>query len=273
MSMSKHLLSAFAADVPALFAQLLGDSDDPAEAIAILSDISDGMEGEVVARLTPAAADRLLNELPDPVVIGWLGACKASTGRRLLSRISRERAARLIAGVSSRSKRRSLRHMVDYPPGSVGELVQTGVITLKESVKAGDIAAEIQQWQGDSESPVVILHDDGTVAGVLDLMDLLKNRDQGAVAADLLIPVKPVYAEADQASLHGRTEWTRLTCLPVVDHEGQSVGYVSRSTFESAHGSVGEGSLLLETGVELSKRFFEFMVYALVLIFDRKVQR
>jgi len=64
--MSKHL-SAFAADDPVLFARLLGTSDDPAEAIAILSDIPNGLEGEVVARPAPAAADRLLNELPDPV--------------------------------------------------------------------------------------------------------------------------------------------------------------------------------------------------------------
>lgn len=271
--MSKHLLRAFAADDPALFAQLLGAADDPAEAIAVLSDIPDGLEGEVVARLTPEAADRLLNELPDPVVIGWLGACTTSTGRRLLSRIDRERATRLIAGISNRSKRRSLRHMVDYPPGSIGELVQTGVITVKESSRVGDIGDEIQQWKGDPESPVVILRDNGTVAGVLDLMGFLKNRDQRAVAADFLIPIKPVYAEAAQASLHDRSEWDRLTILPVVDHDGQSVGYVSRSTFERAHGSIGEGSLLLETGVELSKRFFEFMVYVLVMIFDRKVQR
>lgn len=271
--MSKHLLSAFAADDPALFAQLLGASDDPAETIAVLSDIPDGLEGEVVARLTPEAADRLLNELPDPVVIEWLGACTASTGRRLLSRISRERATRLIAGISNRSKRRRLRHMVDYPPESIGELVQTGVITIKESAKVGDISDEIPQWKGDPESPVVILRKDGTVAGVLDLMEFLKNRDQSARVSDFLIPIKPVYAEATQTSLHDRREWAQLSSLPVVDHERQLVGYVSRSTFERAHGTVGEGSLLLETGIELSKRFFEFMVYVLVLILDRRVQR
>jgi Mg/Co/Ni transporter MgtE len=271
--MSKHLLSAFAADDPGLFAQLLGASDDVAEAIAVLSDIPDGLEGEVVARLTPEAADRLLNELPDPVVIGWLGTCTASTGRRLLSRINRERADRLVAGISNRSIRRNLRHMADYPPGSIGEHVQTGVIAVKESARVGDIGDAIKQWKGDPESPVVILREDSTVAGVLDLMAFLKNHDQGAVAADFLVPIKPVYAEAAQSSLHDRAEWARLTILPVVDHDGQSVGYISRSTFERAHGTVGEGSLLLETGVELSKQFFEFMVYVLVLLFDRRVQR
>ena len=271
--MGKHLLSAFASDDPERFAQLLGASNDPAESIAILADIPDGLEGDVVSRLAPKAAGQLLNGLADPVVTGWLNSCSVDTARRMLFHIGRERSAGLISGIDDRSKRRGLRRLVAYPPGTIGELVQYSVIAIRDSVPAAGIQAEIQRQAGPAEAPVIIIRSDGTVSGVLDLIMFLKNHDQDSRASDFRIPVKPVFADASQSSLRNRDEWNRLTNLPVVDYEGQLIGYVSRSNLENSLGTEGESSIFLQSGLELSKQFLEFMAQVLQMIFDRRNPR
>ncbi len=271
--MSKHLLSGFAKDDPERFAQLLGDSSDLNESIGILADIPDGLEGDLVSRLTPEAARRLLSELPDPVVTGWLSSCSPDIARTMLSRIGHERSASLISSISDRSKRLRLQRLMTYPQGSVGELVLLDLMTIRDSTPVSEIASAIQRQPGGPEAPIVILHSDGTVNGVLDVVKFLKNRDPDSRAGDFRIPVKPVFAEASQSSLKHRDEWSRLTSLPVIDYEGQLIGYVSRSHCEESIVSDSESTLFLQSGLELSRQYFDCMVYFLMLIFDRRSPR
>lgn len=271
--MGKYLLSGFAKDDPERFAQLLGNSGDLKEAIGILADIPDGLEGGLVSRLTPEVARRLLNELPDPIVSEWLGNCSADTARSVLARIGQERSARLISGITDRSRRIGLQRLIKYPQGTIGELVLPNVMTIWDSMPVSDIAGAIQRQESGSGAPVVIIQRNGAVCGVLDLVKFLKNRDMDASAADFCIPVKPIYADASQSSLKGRDEWKRLNSLPVVDYKGQLIGYVTRSQSENIHESVSESTRFLESGVELSRRYLEVMVYLLMLMFDRRSPR
>ena len=271
--MSKHLLSAFASDDSARFAQLLGAANDPEEVVGILTDIPDGLEGVVVAKLDTEAADRLLNGLPDAVVIGWLSSCSVDAARHMLARINHERSLRLIASIEDRSKRRGLRRLVEYQPGTIGELVQANAPVILDSTPVAGIFTEIQRQSGGPGAPLVVLRQDGTVSGVLDMVYLLRNRDPDARASDFLIPVKPAFAKASQASLKDREEWAQLTSLPVVDYDRKLVGYVSRSSLESRLGNVDESDLFLQSVIELSKQFFEFMAAMLVLVFDRRSSR
>lgn len=271
--MGKRLLSGFAQDDPERFAQLLGASNDLQETIGILTDIPDGLEADLVSRLSPDVASRLVSELPDTVVMAWLSSCSSDSARSMLARIGHERAVGLIAGINSRSKRLRLQQLMKYPQGTVGELVLLNVLTIRDSMPVPEIATAIQRQHGGTDAPIVILRKDGTVSGVLDLVMFLKNRDLDTRADDFCIPVRPVYAEAALASLKDRDEWSRLTSLPVVDYEGQLIGYVSRSRFESYIKSVTESGIFLQAGVELSRQFLEFMVYLLMLVFDRRSPR
>lgn len=271
--MSKHLLSGFARDDPERFAQLLGGSDDLKEAIDILVDIPDGLEGDLISRLTPEVARRLMNELPDPVVTGWLSSCSADTARTMLARIGHERSASLISGIADRSKRLGLQRLMKYPHGTIGELVLLDVMTIRDSMPVADIAESIQRQESAAGAPIVITRKDSKVSGVLDLVKFLKNSDMDSHAIDFCIPVKPIYADASQSSLRKRVEWNRLSSLPVVDYEGQLIGYVTRSQSEKILESESESDKFFQSGIEVSRQFLDIMVYFLVLIFDRRSPR
>ena len=268
--MGKQLLSGFARDDPERFAKLLGNTSDPKEAIGILADIPDGLEGDLVSRLSPENARRLLSELPDPIVAGWLSSCSADTARYMLTRIGHERAASLISGITDRSTRVGLLRLIKYPQGTVGNLALLNVMTVRDSMPVSDIAESIQEQESGPEAPIVILRDDGKVIGVLDVIRCYKNRDKHACASDFCIKVKPVYADASQTSLRNRDEWNRLGSLPVVDYEGQLIGYVSRSQSEDIQKSVSDNARFFNSIIELSRQFLEVMAYLLTMIFDRR---
>lgn len=270
--MGKHLRRAYASGNPDQFAELLGKAESPDEVLSIVNDIPIELTSNVVARLTPDAATRLLSGLGDPILITWLDAGPTDTGRRLLSRFSRERADRLISGIKDASKRRGLRRLATYPSGSIGELVQIRVASVREEAIAADIQEAIQRFEGPLEGPVVVRKVDGTTAGVLNLKQFLQNRDSGATAADFCDPIKPVFAHLPVESLKQSIEWSQMASLPVVDHEQRLVGYITRQAVENATATDREASYVLESAIELSKRFWEFLAYVMVLILDRRAK-
>jgi Mg/Co/Ni transporter MgtE len=241
--------------------------------MAILAEMPEGMECDLVSRLAPVASARLLNDLPDPVLGSWLETGSLDSGYRLLARISKERAARVIAVVSNRSKRQALKRFAGYPADSIGALVQTQFVTIKENTPAADIGKMIQLQPGAPESPIFVERSDGKLKGVLDLTRLVRNQDAAAIADDFCIPVRPVYPDSLSSSLENPAEWTGFTSLPVVDHEGRPIGHITRAALENARSPGGDNDPLLGSVAELSKRFWEVSAALLVFIFGGRAER
>ena len=187
--MGNHLLVAFASEDPGRLAELLEYPDDAAEALSTLMEIPPGLRSDVVARMSPTAADRILDELPDPVLIEWLGSGPADAGRRILAKVSQERAKRLLSGITDRSKRRALRRLANYPAGSIGQLTQVHMMTAARNEPASETDARIQRLGRPLEGPIPILNQAGRVIGILDLSRFVQNRSTARTAADFCIPV------------------------------------------------------------------------------------
>lgn len=268
--MGKRLLQAFAVEDPDRFAQLLGATHDVGEAVEILNEIPDGAEAEVLSRLGPEAAERLLGALSDDMLGAWLAACPTDVGRRLLSRVGQQRSTRLISRIEDPSKRRGLRRIASYPADSIGAKMHFGVLTISEAATVSEVERVFQEQQAGSECPAVIIGADRRVAGVLDLVAFVRNRDDEACAGEFCIRVPPVHADSPLSSLLMREEWRQLTGLPVVDFENKLVGYVTRADLVSAARKFRPANVFLESSVELSARFLQFLAYMMVLIISRR---
>lgn len=271
--MSKRLLQAFAVEDPDRFAHLLGATHDVEEAVEILNDIPDGAEAGVLSLLGPAASERLLGALSDDMLAAWLATCPTDAGRRLLARVGQERASRLIARIENSSKRRGLRRIAAYPDDSIGAKMHLGVLTISETATVSEVERVFQEQLSGPECPAVIIRADGRVAGVLDLVAFVRNRDDEACAGEFCTRVPPVYADSPLSSLLTQEEWRHLGGLPVVDLEGKLVGYVTRADLESAARTFRPANVFLESGAELSARFLQFLAYMMVLIISRREDR
>jgi len=271
--MSKHLLHAFATQEPERFAELLGTSKDVSSMLEILKVIPDGTECDVVARLTTEAAGRLLSGLADQVLVRWLESASLDAGRRMLSRINSDRSARLIQEISDRKKRRGLRSLAGFPPGSIGALVQTQIARIREDTPAPDIAENITRQGASLEGPILVERDDGTLRGVLDLARFVQNLETAATAGNFCITPRPVYPDSPASTLEDPDAWTGLSSLPVVDHGNRAIGYISRSVLEKAARTQNRDDPPLGSVVELSKRYWEVSAALIALIFGGRTER
>jgi Mg/Co/Ni transporter MgtE len=271
--MGRHLQAAFAELEPDQFARLLSEAESTSEAEAILDAIPDGLECDVVSRMPAEATGRLLSAADNALLTHWLEAAPVDAGRRLLARLEKDRAGQLVAGIRDRSKRRGLRRLTDYPAGSVGELVDAHVLTVGADEPIEQVEALVAHSGASRDVPILVMRDNGSVMGLLDLMLLLQQRDSGLTASDLCIHVEPLNAAASIASLQLPAEWSRLTAMPVVDPSGQAIGFVSRASLERSTEFRSEGSLFLESAIELARRYWAFLFQVTELIFSKRPAR
>lgn len=267
--MGKHLHRAFASKDPERFAGLLEKSENTLDALDILRDIPDGLECLVVNRLAPEAALQLLGSVSDSTLTEWLEAAAAEDSSCLLTKVKAERASNLISGVQSRSKRRNIRRLLAYPEDSIGRLLQLDMILVNKSDTVAEIDARIKGHKGPLDGPIVVLRGNGEVTGVLDPVRFLQNRSEAGTASDFCIPVSPVFADSQATSLRLSARWAGQKSLPVVDHRGQAIGYISREVLENSLEPNEEHSPLVYTLVELSRLYWLVLLQAMMLLIDR----
>ncbi|MDX1555003.1 MAG: hypothetical protein R3212_03160 [Xanthomonadales bacterium] len=271
--MAKHLLQAFAIEDPDRFAQLLGASHNIEEAIEILNEIPDGSEGEVLAHLSPEAAERVFNGLPDALLATWLSNCPSDVGRRLLSRLAPDRRDQLIGEVKDPAKRRGLRRIATFPAGTIGAHMQGRIMAVAESATAVEVEELYRRQQGSRDCPAILLGPDERVIGLLDLAAFVGNEDNDALVGEFCLPVQAVYAESPLDSLTERDAWQGLSTLPVVDFQEKLVGYITRADVSEAFGAAGSGNVFVDSAIELSSRYMQFLAYMLTLIISRRTER
>jgi CBS domain-containing protein len=268
--MGRHLQTALAATDPDGFAKLLGANDDPHEALTSLAGIPADAAGAVVARLGPAAAERLLTAADDARVTTWLGKSSTDDGIRILARLPAERVDRLVNAIDDHARRRALRRLAAYPAGSVGALARTRAVIIREDVSVEDIGERIRSAGVTDDSPVLVTRHDGSLLGVLDLMRFLQVSDKGRTAADLCLPAEALHAGSPVDSLRLPDDWGRLTSLPVVDAAGRPVGFVSRSTLERSRSERGGGTGIVDAFIELARHYLDFLAWATARLLDRR---
>ena len=271
--MGKRLVGAFAVDDPERFAQLLGAAQEIEETIDILNRIPDGCEAEVLAHLNPGVADRLLSGFPEGLLAAWLSTCPPEAGRRLLSRMGRTRAMALIEKVEDPGRRRWLRRIASWPPGTIGATMHGNSLAIAESRTAAEVEEIFRERQDHRGGYAFVVNAEERVVGVLDLAAIVANEDKAALAAEFCVPLNAVHAESPLESLLESDAWQRRNTLPVVDFQDRLVGYISQSDVAAVLGMSSPGSLFLESAVELSARYMQFLAYSLTFFISRRSDR
>lgn len=268
--MGRHLQRALAQTDPVHFARVLGESENAAEMLSGINEVPSGLECDVVARLAPEAAERLLGAVDDRTISRWLQDGSTDAGRRLLSRLQPDRANGVVAAIGDRSKRRDLRRLSGYPPGSVGELTETRLVLVEEDKTAQEVAALIRAEGGSGEFPVLVTRADGSVMGVLDPIRVILEQDSTSTASRMCIRVEPLHAGSPTDAIRMPDDWSRLTYLPVVDSSRKPIGFVSRRALESVRADRSDASLFLISIVYLARQYWSFLFYATSWILGRR---
>lgn len=194
---------------------------DAADAIALLPEIQ---AADALDDVAPETAAAILHELPSDEQADLLGELDDDRAERILS-------------VMDPAEAQDLRTLREYEADEAGGLMTTDHVALPAASTVGAVVSDLRARADEIEDldvQYVYLVDDGRLAGVLRLRDLLLARE-GRPATEVMSPNPlSVRDDAEIEELVDFFEEHPFLGVPVVDSEDKLLGVVYRGALDEA---------------------------------------
>lgn len=231
------IASRFVEAYPAEAARILEREDRTAAAVALA-----GLPADAGARLlqamTPHAGADWLALLSPEAAGALVSQLRAGSVAPLLHRLDDDTRAALLKALPARTAA-ALRLALRFPPGSVGALIDTDVVTVRVTTRVGEAVEIARRAPASLQKHLYVLDDTQRLTGIVDVRQcLLQDAAQtvGAIGQE-----EPVALRARmglrQASL--AEAWERFDALPVTDRRGVFLGVVQRKSLSHAISAQG----------------------------------
>jgi len=182
----------------------------------------------VLQHMNPRAAARCLAELA-PKTAGEILARAPVLGAVTVLRVmQREQVKTLLAGMPKTAATR-LQLRMRYPETTIGAFVDADVVTLAPDHRVADALRLFRRNGLHTGHTIYVLDERRHLAGVVDLGDLLGQRDRSLIQ-HLLKPAPVVLnARAALQMVADHPAWLSHDCLPVVSRDGVFQGVLWRA--------------------------------------------
>ncbi|HEY3318131.1 MAG TPA: magnesium transporter [Coriobacteriia bacterium] len=192
------------------------DHLDNALAAEAISEMEDEYQADVVGDLTNQRASDIL-ELMDPDdAADIIGDLPYDTAERLLR----------LMGLK---EQRAIRKLLGYKDKTAGGIMTPEFTTVTEEMTAEQVIEHLRSEAAESETIyyIYVIDDDGTLAGVISLRDLILARADTKVEAIVERDVMSVDVDDDQEKVADLMSKYDLLAVPVVDETGKILGIVT----------------------------------------------
>lgn len=253
------LLIGHARAHPAEVAALLR-KQDPQQAVAFCLALPDDVAAPVMAVLTGSLVRRVLREVDTGRMAGLLGTASFEQAVTLLTRVSPDQRAALIAGVASPRRRQMLSQRLAFAEDTLGAIASRELISVPLGASLRDVAAEVhaQGFEPGEEPPIYIVGDGGRLLGALDLYRALETEDLDHPVEHCMLPVEALPADMPLEAALLSPRWNRDTVLPVVAPNQGLLGAITlQRVREASRPGPGDGSF--SAVLDLSQRFLDVL--------------
>jgi magnesium transporter len=153
---------------------------------------------------------------------------------------------------------------MSYPEGSAGRLMQPRPVSIPARLTASQVLNRLRQIPARDTAVLVVTDDDGKLAGLVDLGDVV-HADPGTRLEELLQITSPVRVNAltpreEIVDLFSRN---RLRLLPVVDLEERLLGVIRQSTVIKAAQEEASSDMQAMVGVSREERALSSPLFAM----------
>ncbi len=212
----------------------------PADLADIIEDLAPRDRAGVLASLDDEALADAVEEMEPESQVDVLEELTPERAADILEEMSPDDAADLVADLDQETRDEILAHMerdeadevqelLGYPEDSAGGIMTTEYVAMPEHLTAGEAIDRLRELEPDAETIyyVYVTTDDGQLAGVLSLRDLIVAQP-GTPIADVMIrePVA-VVVTADQDEVAEVVAHYNLLAVPVVDENNVLMGIVT----------------------------------------------
>ncbi|HEX5825929.1 MAG TPA: CBS domain-containing protein [Candidatus Limnocylindrales bacterium] len=212
----------------------------PADLASIIEELTPRDRLGVLASLDDEALADVVEEMEPETQVEVLEDLEPARAADILEEMSPDDAADLVADLSDRSRDEILalmeedeadevRDLLAFPEDSAGGLMTTEFVAVPAHLTAEQTIARLRELEPDAETIyyVYVTDDDGHLAGVLSLRDLIVARPDAAVADVMIDEPVAVGALEPAESVAETIAHYNLLAVPVVDDEGLLVGIVT----------------------------------------------
>jgi Mg/Co/Ni transporter MgtE len=169
-----------------------------------------------LGQLQSRTAAEILIRIPSLTAVAALRLMNADQVKGLFAAMPRPTAARL-------------RLRLRYPETLVGSFVDADVLTLNLDQRVGDALRLVRRVGQRTGHTLCVLDEHRHLAGVVDLSDLLGERDRSKIQRVLRPAPMVLNARAALQTVTSHPAWLTHDSLPVVNREGLFQGVLSRS--------------------------------------------
>ena len=188
---------------------------------------------EVIARLNPDHAARVIVELEEPLARGVMESLDPVQAANLVARLSQEDRERLLALVGA-ERRREIDEIQAYPPGTAGHLMDARVTAFALDTTVEAAWERLRGLRRRRITDVVLVDDERRFAGVVRLQDIVTaepGEKLGALMDPRAVQIHPMATREDVVE---RLNRYRLASMAVVDMERRVVGVIRHDALVEA---------------------------------------
>ncbi|MBS1789041.1 MAG: magnesium transporter [Acidobacteria bacterium] len=173
--------------------------------------------GAILEKLEPARAALILEELSADERTDIIQQMGLTERRRVLARVSNE-------------VKTELEHLLSYPDHTAGGIMTTEFVRLNPEMTVGDALRHIRSVAREKESIYacyVLDPANGHLLGAISLRDLVMAEMHQPITKVMRPKPITVHADEDQESVAQKIAKYNLLAVPVLQHDGSVVGFVT----------------------------------------------
>lgn len=218
----QSLTQAFLLNYPLGAARKL-EAMSPVQAAAILQEQKVHAISRVLERLAPRMTLAVLLNLPDELAAHVLEIMDAGSAAALLSQLTQPKRDQYL-GFMGKATADEFLTLLQYPPNSVGQLMNPAIIAFNRATSAGEAIARLRQQEVQRLPHLFLLDDDMRLQARVDLQRLILAQEN-VLLADLATPVQVyVHAMDPKEEVMEKLGMHDVDVLPVVDADFRLVG-------------------------------------------------
>jgi Mg/Co/Ni transporter MgtE len=186
------------------------------------------LAASVLEHMTPASIARCLGHLQNKVAAEILVRLPSLTAVAALRLMNTDQVKGLFSAMPRPAAAR-LRLRLRYPETLIGSFVDAEALTLNVDQRVGDALRLVRRTGQRTGHTLCVLDDQRRLAGLVDLCDLLGERDRSKLQRVLHPAPVVLNARAALLTVTNHPAWLTHDSLPVVNREGQFQGVLARA--------------------------------------------
>jgi magnesium transporter len=210
----------------------------PAEAAALLNEVPARVAAGVLRLMAPTSIAECAPALPVERLAEVVGELPLDAAAGVMHRLAPELREAVLTRLPVTAEA-PLRRLLAYGPHTAGALADPLVLALPEDLTVGEAQRRLRAGGEHLFFYLYVVARDGTLAGVLDLPELMAARPRESLGTAM--HRNPIRLEADTglATVAAHPAWQDFDALPVVDAHGRLVGAIRHKVVRRLEAELG----------------------------------